>query len=177
MPGSARPPSSLADVSLERERRGRGPTRGGGGWRRKGGRNSERGRDGTGPGGTRREVLAVAKAVMQDRRVDAGGGKDGGVLTGEAVEAVEGAEGTLLHPAGRGSGGMKPAARATGETAAGPCGARAAIRGPGAGWRLRKIHGEYRRAGRVGRRRQRWGRRDWQGRPCRVAAYWRARRR
>ena len=64
----------------------------------------------------------------------AGGGKDGGVLTSEAVE---GAEGTLLHPAGRGSGGMKPAARATGEAAAGPCGARAAIRGPGAGWRLR----------------------------------------
>ena len=47
---------------------------------------------------------------MQDGWVDAGGGKDGGALTGEAVEAVEGAEGTLLHPAGRGSGGMKPAA-------------------------------------------------------------------
>ena len=107
----------------------------------------------------------------------AGGGKDGGVLTGEAVEAVEGAEGTLLHPAGRGSGGMKPAARATGEAAAGPCGARAAIRGPGAGWLLRKNHGDYRRAGRGGRRRQGWGRRDGQGRPGRVAAYWRARRR
>ena len=71
----------------------------------------------------------------------AGGGKDGGVLTDEAVEAVKGAEGTLLHPAGRGSGGMKPAARATGEAAAGPCGARAAVRGPGAGWRLQKNHG------------------------------------
>ena len=74
----------------------------------------------------------------------AGGGKDDGVLTGEAVEAVEGADSTLLHPAGRGSGGMKPAARATGETAEGPCGVRAAIRliirGPGAGRRLRKIH-------------------------------------
>ena len=78
-------------------------------------------------------AIMEANGLRRLRRVGAGGGKDSGVLTGEAVE---GAKDTGLHPAGGGSGGMKPAALATGEEAAGLCGARAAVGCQGAGRRL-----------------------------------------